>query len=80
MLLHSNDLERKVIDLETGLRGYAITRDPVFLRPMLAAQKGIPDELNDLKRLVRGNPAQERRVDAISTPSGRTRAPGCSLR
>ena len=42
MLLRSNELERKVIDLETGLRGYAITRDHVFLRPMLAAQKGIP--------------------------------------
>ena len=66
VLLRSNDLERKVVDLETGLRGYAITRDHVFLRPMLAAQKGIPDELTELQQLVRGDAAQERRAQAIS--------------
>jgi diguanylate cyclase (GGDEF)-like protein len=66
VLLRSNDLERKVVDLETGLRGYAITRDHVFLRPMLAAQKGIPDELTDLQQLVGGDAAQERRAQAIS--------------
>ena len=27
VLLRSSELERKVVDLETGLRGYAITRD-----------------------------------------------------
>jgi diguanylate cyclase (GGDEF)-like protein len=66
VLLRSNDLERKVVDLETGLRGYAITRDHVFLRPMLEAQKGIPDELIELQQLVGGDAAQERRARAIS--------------
>src|SRR5262245_28692789 len=64
VLLHANALERNVIDLETGLRGYAITRDHVFLAPMLAAQKGIPDELDELESLAGGDAAQERRAEA----------------
>jgi diguanylate cyclase (GGDEF)-like protein len=66
VLLHANELERKVIDLETGLRGYAITRDHVFLQPMLDAQRGIPDELDELEALVAGEPAQRRRAQAIT--------------
>ena len=80
VLLHANDLERKVIDLETGLRGYALTRDRVFLQPMLAAQKGIPDELDELESLAAGDADQERRAEAITTRSGRTRATGSSPR
>src|SRR5262245_20611041 len=66
VLLHSNDLERKVVDLETGLRGYAITRDHVFLGPMLSAQRGIPDELDELESLVGGDAAQKRCAEAIT--------------
>jgi diguanylate cyclase (GGDEF)-like protein len=66
VLLRANDLERKVVDLETGLRGYAITHDHLFLAPMLAAQKGIPGELDELEGLVRGDAAQGRRAERIS--------------
>ena len=66
VLVRSNDLERKVVDLETGLRGFAITHDHAFLAPMLAAQQRIPAELDDLRRLVRDDPAQARRAQAIS--------------
>ena len=67
VLLRSNDLERKVIDLETGLRGYAITRDHVFLRPMLAAQKGIPRRAR--RRCRRSSAATPRRSAARSAIS-----------
>ena len=65
VLVRANELERKVVDLETGLRGFAITRDPVFLRPMMAAQRQIPDDLIVLRRLTRGDAGQERRARAV---------------
>jgi diguanylate cyclase (GGDEF)-like protein len=67
VLVQAVALERKVVDLETGLRGYAITRDRVFLRPMMAAQRQIPADLAELRRLARGDAAQERRAEAIET-------------
>ena len=39
----ANQLETLVLDLETGQRGYAITRDPAFLQPMLSAERVYPD-------------------------------------
>jgi diguanylate cyclase (GGDEF)-like protein len=66
VLAQANTLERKVIDLETGLRGYAITRDNLFLEPMAAARQQLPDDLAALRRLVRDNPAQTRRMQAIA--------------
>jgi diguanylate cyclase (GGDEF)-like protein len=66
VLAQANTLERKVIDLETGLRGYAITRDNLFLEPMAGARRQLPDDLAVLRRLVRDNPAQTRRMQAIA--------------
>ncbi len=37
-------LETLVLDLETGVRGYVITRDPRFLEPYRAAQKELPTQ------------------------------------
>lgn len=36
------DVERLVLDAETGLRGYVITRRPLFLQPLRAAQARLP--------------------------------------
>jgi diguanylate cyclase (GGDEF)-like protein len=66
VLAQSNELQRKVVDLETGLRGYAITNDTVFLRPMVSSQQELPGDLAALERLVSGHPAQQRRARAIS--------------
>src|SRR5918911_1373519 len=33
VLAASNQLERVVVDIETGLRGYLLTRDPQILQP-----------------------------------------------
>jgi diguanylate cyclase (GGDEF)-like protein len=66
VLAQANTLERKVIDLETGLRGYAITRDNLFLEPMAVARQQLPDDLAALRRLVRDSPAQTRRMQAIA--------------
>ena len=65
VLAASNGLERRVIDLETGLRGYLITRDEAYLAPYLEARDSIPAKLDELGELVR-NPAQARRVRALT--------------
>src|SRR3954453_12419687 len=57
----SNALERRVIDVETGLRGYLLTRREVFLEPFDAGRAEIPGELDELQQLA-AVPAQARRA------------------
>ncbi len=45
-------IEKLVLDLETGTRGYVITRDPSFLQPWREAQRDLPAKSRLLKRLA----------------------------
>jgi signal transduction histidine kinase len=65
VLAAANRLERLVLDLETGSRGYVITRQTRFLEPWRAARVAAPREADALAALVRDDPAQERRATAI---------------
>jgi signal transduction histidine kinase len=47
-------LEKLVVDLETGARGYVITHDERFLEPYRAAQRSLPGEGARLKALSPG--------------------------
>jgi PAS domain S-box-containing protein len=86
VLAASSDLERRVIDLETGLRGYLITRDEAFLAPSLQARGSIPAKLNELRELIRA-PAQAVRARELAaaidsymrTYAGPLRAKGLSM-
>ncbi|MEA2312840.1 MAG: hypothetical protein QOE28_2808, partial [Solirubrobacteraceae bacterium] len=52
-VLHvSNALERRVIDLETGLRGYLLTGQDRFLEPYDLAREQIPGQLAELRSLA----------------------------
>ena len=64
VLRDSNGLERRVIDLETGLRGYLLTRDERYLQPYLAARAAIPGQLDELVAHARGG--QHRRARDIA--------------
>jgi signal transduction histidine kinase len=57
-------LEELVIDLETGVRGFVITRQERFLEPWTAARAAFPDDARGLERLA-GDREQKRRVRAI---------------
>jgi len=46
----SNGLERRVIDIETGLRGYLLTRREEYLVPYLEARDTVPAQLDELPR------------------------------
>jgi two-component system sensor histidine kinase/response regulator len=48
-------LEKLVVDLETGTRGYVITRDRQFLQPYEAARRALPAESVRLKSLAPGS-------------------------
>ena len=66
VLAASSELERRVIDLETGLRGYLITGDEAFLSPYLGARDSIPAKLEGLQELIRV-PAQAARARELAT-------------
>jgi signal transduction histidine kinase len=66
VLAAANQLERLVIDLETGQRGFAITSQERFLQPWRAAQIAVPGQASTLQRLVIGNPVQQRRAQRIT--------------
>jgi PAS domain S-box-containing protein len=50
--LHANRLIKLMIDEETGLRGFLLVRDPVFLEPLRDADQKIEPEFNTLFSMV----------------------------
>jgi signal transduction histidine kinase len=63
----ANELQTLVIDLETGVRGFAITGDRTYLRPWTRAQQRYPTEFRKLLALTRDNRQQYRRALTIQT-------------
>jgi signal transduction histidine kinase len=61
----ANRLETFVIDLETGARGFALTRDERYLDPWRRAQALYPGAIATLVDLTEDNPTQHRRALAI---------------
>jgi signal transduction histidine kinase len=64
-LVAANGVEKLVIDMETGERGFVITRRERFLGPWHAARRAIP---GDAKRLISltANPGQRRQATVIA--------------
>jgi signal transduction histidine kinase/ActR/RegA family two-component response regulator len=65
VLAAANHLETVVLDLETGARGFVITRQTRFLEPWTSGLKAFPSDGAALETLVRDNPSQEARARAI---------------
>ncbi|MGJ7511644.1 response regulator [Variovorax sp. GT1P44] len=63
----ASDVQRRSIDLETGMRGFLITGDETFLEPYESALPRIKNDLGALKTLVSDNQAQVERVDRIAS-------------
>ncbi|MDN8614715.1 response regulator [Variovorax ginsengisoli] len=62
----ATELQRRSIDMETGMRGFLITGDESFLEPYDSALARVKDDFGALKALVSDNPAQATRVDRIA--------------
>jgi PAS domain S-box-containing protein len=52
VILHGNRLTRLILDEETGLRGFLLTRNPTFLEPLHSADLQIEPEFDTLLSLV----------------------------
>jgi len=62
----ASELLQAVVDLETGLRGYALTRDPAFLEPYENGQPHVTEQIQQLRELVRDRPDQFTRVNRVA--------------
>ena len=62
VIAHSNNLMKFMVDEETGLRGYLLTKNPVFLEPFQAADKQMNFEFSELFRLLAKFPDQTRQI------------------
>jgi PAS domain S-box-containing protein len=66
ILQETNRLLTMVVDAETGIRGYGLTKRREFLSPYLEAKKSLPPLLAKLKVAVRGNKLQAQRFEEIT--------------
>ncbi|HEY9534087.1 MAG TPA: response regulator, partial [Mucilaginibacter sp.] len=62
----SDNLLQQLVDAETSMRGYGATAKKTFLEPYNAALPNIHQALEDLQTLIRDNPTQVRRVEALA--------------
>jgi signal transduction histidine kinase len=58
-------LLNRMVDAETGQRGYLITGDTAYLDPFRGASRDVTDRLAELRRLTADNPLQQRRLDTL---------------
>ena len=58
-------LQRNIIDMETGMRGYLLTGNKVFLEPYQNAKTQVPLMFTSLAKLVAGSPVQHRQLQQI---------------
>jgi PAS domain S-box-containing protein len=66
---HANNLVKLMVDEETGLRGYLLTGDPVFLAPYHKATKDLDPEFATLFSLTRRDPEETARLQRMQTAS-----------
>ena len=65
VIQESNILLRVLIDAETGIRGYALTKELEFLNPYKNATQEIPNCLSKLAKLIEDNPKQQKQLQQI---------------
>jgi PAS domain S-box-containing protein len=65
VIVQTSTCQKSVLDLETGVRGYIVRANPLFLEPYNQALPQIDDNFARLKELVHDNPDQEKKVDDL---------------
>ncbi|MGX7704851.1 methyl-accepting chemotaxis protein [Methylobacterium sp. Gmos1] len=65
-VLHAvDDVVVGMLNQETGVRGYLLSADPLFLAPYRQGQQAYRAAFAEAKRLTADNPAQQTRLDAL---------------
>jgi PAS domain S-box-containing protein len=65
VILESNKLLTTLVNAETGIRGYDLSRQTVFLYPYKKAKSHLSNNLGALDKLVRNDPEQSLQLDKI---------------
>ncbi len=66
VIISATSIQKQMIDLETGLRGFLITGKPNFLEPYEAAKSNIFSDIEQLKSTVSDNPPQVARLENLT--------------
>lgn len=61
------DLQKLILDQETGMRGYALTGDPVMLAPYTEGMGPIQKSFANLRTELAGDKEQEQRLSVLSS-------------
>ncbi len=69
VIAHANNLVKLMVDEETGLRGYLLTGDRLFLEPYHKANRDLDPEFATLFSLIRRDPEQTARLQRMQTAS-----------
>jgi len=59
-------LEKLVVDVQNGVRGYAITGNARFLEPYKAAVRALPGQQDEFEALASGQPRQRKRAHELN--------------
>jgi PAS domain S-box-containing protein len=65
VIAHANNLVKLMVDEETGLRGFLLSRDATFLEPYQKATLQLEPEFSSLANLVRHDPEQTARLQRL---------------
>ena len=65
LIKQSADILTICTDIETAARGYIITKDSLYLKPLVKAEKTIFISIAQLSRLCKDNPVQIQRIDSL---------------
>lgn len=65
ILKENSQLLTLLVDAETGVRGYGLTKDPAFLEPYEEAKQFIPDRFGQLNRLTTDGSPQQVKLEDI---------------
>ncbi|OCT10547.1 hypothetical protein A8709_12125 [Paenibacillus pectinilyticus] len=61
----TNQLEKYVMDMENGQRGYLLTGDATYIEPYTTGETKWRDSYNQLRELTNGNPVQEQNLTTL---------------
>jgi PAS domain S-box-containing protein len=67
VIAQANNLVKLMVDEETGLRGFLLTRDTTFLQPYQEATQHLEPEFEALFKLIRRDPEQTARLQRMQT-------------
>lgn len=65
VLNHSNTILNSLVDIETAMRGFALTGQDSFLEPMLKGEATFANSVAQVKKATQDNPEQQARLDRL---------------